>query len=143
MLGFYPAREVHDAEQFVLGLATVFGGFSLQAGRKAISPLSGIPAKCKFLPGAADVVEFLEAEAKREHESRRYSTLSRREVIPTPKTGFCPYPRLWAALAGDMATLAILKSLTFDQMTRASKMFAVDGLETARGWIKSRGGLDA
>lgn len=84
LLGYYPAREVNDADTFVTVIAAVFAAFPPSLGKRVLHPVHGLAGRLKFLPTVADVVEALKAEQERRRKihgnaHRTLSEWARRE----------------------------------------------------------------
>lgn len=84
LVAFYPVKAFNDPDTFMKGAAANFEGRDINIVRRVIDPKIGIPARLKFAPTIADIVEALdEAEKHRfkvrataqwmlgEHERRR------------------------------------------------------------------------
>ncbi|MEN6302285.1 MAG: hypothetical protein ABFD96_06130 [Armatimonadia bacterium] len=65
LLGFYPAREVHDARTYVSGMTAVMAAYPRDLVKRICHPVTGLPARLKWLPTIADVNEALTAELDR------------------------------------------------------------------------------
>lgn len=78
LCGFYPQSGASDPRIFAAGLITLIAEYPKQIIENLLSPISGIPAKFKFLPSIAETkevceryaqplreVEYLEANRKR------------------------------------------------------------------------------
>lgn len=67
LLGFYPAREVHDANVYAAGMSAMLAAFPLRFVKNVCDPVNGLPSKLKWLPTLAEVRAALDAEkAKRD-----------------------------------------------------------------------------
>lgn len=84
LVAYYPVKAFNDPDSFMEGAAANFEGRDINIVRRVIDPKIGIPAKNKFAPTIAEIVEALdEAEKHRfrvratakwmldEHERRR------------------------------------------------------------------------
>ena len=60
LLGFYPQSPASDPRTFMAGVATVLAAYPSEVVEAALSPLSGIPSKFKFMPSIAELKEDLE-----------------------------------------------------------------------------------
>jgi hypothetical protein len=142
LLGSYPAREVHDPMQFALGLATAFVEHPIEAGRRVIDPLRGLPGTNKFFPTISEVVEALKKQTSIVETlfgERKPSGEREPRLIPerTTRKPFMPYPALWDALGGEPELLKVLKAMDFDGMTATSKLMATEGIEAAKAKLRA------
>jgi hypothetical protein len=73
LLSLYPQREdgVPDPQAYASGLAATLARFSVAAARLAVSLEKGLPARSRYRPSIAELVEACEAEAKRLRDLRR------------------------------------------------------------------------
>jgi hypothetical protein len=60
LIAFYPAIAASDPTVFVAGLVMLLGNYPREVVESALSPLSGIPSKYKFIPSLVGVKEELE-----------------------------------------------------------------------------------
>jgi hypothetical protein len=79
LLGLYPARQVHDAETYSRGVVAVFLASELDFVRRVVDPVSGLPAKMKFLPTMAEINEAIAAERTRRSQIRATAAWMLRE----------------------------------------------------------------
>ena len=106
-----------------------------------LHPLTGIAARCKFLPTAADVMEFVESRKSRfeppvsmltDSGYKRFE-VSRRVPAPPARKPFRPFPKLWAAFENEPEVYRKLSGgLPFDQIDSAAKALAIRGRDDAR-----------
>jgi hypothetical protein len=55
LFGFYPRSSASDPEIFMTGVIQLFASYPRSVIEAALSPVSGIPAKFKFLPSLAEI----------------------------------------------------------------------------------------
>lgn len=116
-----------------------------------LHPLTGLAARCKFLPTAADVMEFVEGRKSRfeppvsmltDSGYKRFE-VSRRVPAPPARKPFRPFPKLWDAFADDPEMLRILDGkasrvgISFETLDGAARMLATKGTDAARDFLLS------
>lgn len=62
LFGFFPRGAASDPEIFMTGVVQLLARYPLSAVESVLSPISGIPAKHKFLPSISEIREMLEAQ---------------------------------------------------------------------------------
>ena len=65
LLGFYPAREINDAQAYAMGISAMFSAYPAKYVRAVCNPVTGLPSRLKWLPTLADTKEALEGEKLR------------------------------------------------------------------------------
>lgn len=65
LLRNYPDFKAHDAKGYTLALWHVFKAYPRSIGSRVVDPVKGLPAKLKFTPKSADLVQALDAEVAR------------------------------------------------------------------------------
>ncbi len=65
LLGFYPAREVNDAQAYAMGISAMFSAYPAKYVRAVCNPVTGLPSRLKWLPTLAETKEALEGEKLR------------------------------------------------------------------------------
>lgn len=65
LLGFYPAREVNDAQTYVNGVTALLCAYPADFVKRVCDPVTGLPSRLKWLPTLADIREALDAEKSR------------------------------------------------------------------------------
>jgi hypothetical protein len=65
LVNFYPAREVHDARTYIIGITALMAAYPRDFVKRVCNPVTGLPSRLKFLPTIAEVREALDAEATR------------------------------------------------------------------------------
>lgn len=80
--GFYPNQEPKDPETYLKGLAMLCTGAPKALLRTMVDPVNGIMRECRFLPGLAEVSEWLE---KRLPRARAPEHRPFRPELPAPE----------------------------------------------------------
>jgi hypothetical protein len=69
--GCYRKDEAHDPVIYSAAVASTFEGYPREVVERAADPRTGIAAQFKFLPAVAEVREFCDREAARQHRMAR------------------------------------------------------------------------
>lgn len=72
LFGYFPMGAASDPEVFAVGVAQLFLAHSVSAVEAALSPISGLPAKHKFLPSLAEIAAELDAYTASEQRSAEF-----------------------------------------------------------------------
>ncbi len=63
LYGYFPRTAASDPEIFTVGLLQLLATYPQSTIESMLSPISGLPAKHKFLPSIAEIREWLEEHA--------------------------------------------------------------------------------
>lgn len=63
LLGRYPQGKASIGDGYLGGIAAVLTHYPRMVTASVADPLKGVPAKCKFIPTAADVIAWCETES--------------------------------------------------------------------------------
>ena len=102
LVGSYPSRQVHDAEIYARGVASIFSEYHPTVGKEAVDKLT---RNCKFMPTRAEVVtacevivskagvaartakKHMEEKDRREKEEARNKELAEDKISQKQKQG--------------------------------------------------------
>lgn len=93
LLGFYPPSQVTDPLAFQAACVAILAAYSETVVAQVLSPTTGLPARCKFVPALAEIKAACETAAATEYRAmERAATIvaQRRAALPQPD----PKPRL-------------------------------------------------
>lgn len=113
--------------EYLAGIAELIASLDDAVVLAMVNIRTGISARCKYLPTQADFVAFAD-----EFEEKRYAVRDlRKGRVPEPivNTKASPFPKLTAAFSEEPQLLA----RTFECLAQASKAFATQGIDAARG----------
>lgn len=65
LLGFYPAREVNDAQAYAMGISALFSAYPAKFVKAVCHPVTGLPSRLKWLPTLAEIKDALDGEKSR------------------------------------------------------------------------------
>lgn len=110
LLGCYRKADCEDPEVFIASVSAVLSRYSAEVVALVTSPVSGVPAKSKFLPTIAEIREACEREQQkrdrwREQQERIENQLSERDRIAALRDGQGSAERRKAFIAREMASL--------------------------------------
>lgn len=92
-MGFYPPSQATDPLAFQAACVAILAAYTEAVVAQVLSPTTGLPARCKFVPALAEIKVACETAAAIEYRAaERAATISnqRRAALPSPD----PKPRL-------------------------------------------------
>lgn len=117
------------SDEYVAALTQLVASCDYRTQCRLADIITGISARCKFLPTVADFAEFV---AELNPPTSNFNRSEYRVLADEPRQPFRPYPKLWEEFASELHLLKPRDSLTFDRLTEASKRLATEGREAAR-----------
>jgi hypothetical protein len=101
LFGFYPRGAASDPEVFMTGVVQLLAAYPMTAVEAILSPLSGLPARHKFLPSISEIREALEDQVavirrrqQWEYTRKRYAEIEPLPQLPKPAEQPEPRPTL-------------------------------------------------
>jgi hypothetical protein len=129
--------------EYVVNLAESLSHLSEEDLAVVLHPVTGVASKTKFLPTFADISALLQEHRAKQDQFKPHTTYKRLESVVTPadvakpRAKYQPYPKLWAAFAGEDD---LLTGHTFETLTEASRSLAMFGKDAARDVLARRVG---
>lgn len=66
LIGVYRRDDLHDPDVYIRAIAATLAEYPVHIAKRVASPVTGIPARMKFIPAVAEVREALDAEDRRQ-----------------------------------------------------------------------------